>query len=744
MKKYKIILHLFLFPVCAFAQTLQGKITDTQSEPLTGANIVWAGTTIGTVTDAKGQFEITLQNITDKKLVISFVGYRTDTLNIAKDTFILHKLSDTQTLGEVTITGKRPDNYISAINPIKTEVITSVELTKGACCDLAGCFNTNASVQLTTTNIVTNSQELRILGLSGIYNQTLFDGMPLIQGLSFTYGISSMPGILVDNIYVAKGTTSVLQGYESISGQINVEPKEPGKADKLLLNIYLNSFLEKHFNAIYSTPIGKRKEWQNLFAFHTVQPSNKFDKDNDTFLDLPLLTRYMFYDKIKYRDDKSFGWSSRIGLMYLNEQRIGGQTMFNAATDKGSSTVYGQTVNIQQPTVYTKSGYRFNDDNAITFLGGCFFQKQNSFFGETKYDAAQQNVYSNLQYELKWKEKHDFKTGISLRYFNLEENISFTANPLNKTFAGNDLKNESIPGIFAENIFHWKEDKVSLITGVRLDHHNQFGYYFTPRTMLKLQPAFKTIIRASIGTGWRTANIFSENINLLSSQRDIVFTQALKPEEAFNYGVNMVQSFEIKNIEGYISADFFRTQFQNQIFPDYDTDPAKAFIGNFTGTSVSNGFQTDFNITFYKVFTTKISYNYLDVFRSVNGQKNVLPFNSLHKMLATLSYKPKSEKWHIDVNTHWFGEQNLPNTSTLPNDMQRPNKSKPYATANAQFTYNIKKFELYAGCENIFDYRQEQPIISYQNPFSPYFDTSSVWGPTRGQEFYIGARFRIK
>lgn len=744
MKIIKIIILIFIFPVYAFAQTLQGKITDTKGEPLTGANVFWLATTIGTVTDAKGMFEITLQNITNKKLVISFVGYKTDTLNISKDTFILLKLNDNKTLGTITVTGTRPDNYISTINPIKTETITAKELTKGACCDLAGCFGSNASVSPTTTNIVTNSQELRILGLSGVYNQTLFDGLPLIQGLSFTYGISSIPGVLVDNIYVAKGTTSVIQGYESISGQINVEPKESGKADKLLLNIYMNSFLENHFNGIYSTPIGKRKEWQNLFAFHSVQPSNKFDKDNDTFLDLPLLTRYMFYDKIKYRDDKSFGWSSRIGLMYLNEQRIGGQTTFNAATDKGSSTVYGQTVNIQQPTIYTKTGYRFNDDNAITFLGDYFIQKQNSFFGQTKYDATQQSVYSNLQYELKWKEKHDFKTGISFRYNNLDENISFTSNPLNKSFAGNYLKYEMVTGIFAENVFNFKDYKYQLITGIRFDHHNKFGNFLTPRAMLKIQAAEKTTLRASAGTGWRTANIFSENINLLSSQRNIIFTETLKPEKAINFGVNIVQSFENKNISGSISADFYRTQFQNQIFPDYDTDPTKAYISNFTGASVSNGFQTDFNITFYKVFTTKISYNYLDVFRTVNGKKITLPFNPLHKILATLSYKPKSEQWHIDVNIHWFGEQILPNTSTLPTDLQRPNKSKSYATANAQFTYNLKKFELYAGCENIFDYRQEQPIISYQNPFSPYFDTSSVWGPTRGQEFYLGIRYRIK
>src|SRR5687767_2624918 len=192
-------------------------------------------------------------------------------------------------LTDVLIEGNRRPSYISS-NPIKTEVISSLELKKAACCDLAGCFETQASVQPQTTNIITNSKELRILGLSGIYNQVLVDGFPMIQGLTYTYGISSIPGPLVENIFVAKGAASVLQGYESISGQINVLTKEPDKADKLFLNGYINSFAEKHINAFYSA---KKNKWSNITAIQVVQPAGKVDKDEDTFIDVPLLTRYM-------------------------------------------------------------------------------------------------------------------------------------------------------------------------------------------------------------------------------------------------------------------------------------------------------------------------------------------------------------------------------------------------------------------------------------------------------------------
>ncbi len=339
MKKLIFLLGFAAISITGFGQTVKGRVLDKDNLPLRGANVHWVNTTKGVATDSLGHFELSVVNIQDRALIASYVGYLQDTILITNQKNVIFSLTEKSSLGEVVVKGSLPDSYISIINPIKTEVITSGELSKGACCDLAGCFNTTATVQPATSNVITNSQELRILGLSGVYNQTLFDGMPIIQGLSYTYGISSIPGPLVGNIFVAKGANSVIQGFESISGQINVEPKEPEQADKLLLNAYINSFLESQFNVIHSTDIGKRKEWKNLAAFHMVQPAMRVDRDDDNFLDLPLLTRYMFYNKLKYRDDNSWGWNSRIGIMILNEQRTGGQWDFNPEKDRGSRVV---------------------------------------------------------------------------------------------------------------------------------------------------------------------------------------------------------------------------------------------------------------------------------------------------------------------------------------------------------------------------------------------------------------------
>ena len=736
----KLLIFLALFsPWALNAENIKGNVLD-NSHPLSGASIYWLGAAKGTTSDKNGMFEIQSLQAPERKLVISFIGYKSDTLIIKDENFLEVKLQNTKALKEVIVKSVRPGTYISSLNPIKTEVISKIELTKSACCDLSGCFETHGTVQAVTTNVVTNSKELRILGLSGIYNQVLIDGMPLIQGLSYTYGISSIPGTLVESISVSKGANSVLQGYESISGQINVDTKDPDNTEKLLLNVYTNNFMEKQLNANYAF---KKNKWSNLIAFQTVQPANKFDGDQDTFLDVPLVTRYMLFNKWKYGDEKKWGWSSSIGIRYLNEQRIGGQTFFDAENDKGTTNAYGQTVDIQQPEFWTKTGYRYNDNHKITLIASALHQDQNSYFGTTKYVASQTNVYANLQYELSYKEKHILKTGISYRQLAIGENIGFTANPLSRTYAGDYKKLEKIPGVFAENTFNWNNNKLVWITGIRLDHHNEFGYNFTPRTLLKYDITEGSTIRASVGTGWRTVNLFSENNNLLASSRNIVFLEQLKPEKAVNYGLNYTQKFATKYAEGYVAVDFYRTQFQNQIFPDYDTDPTKALISNFTGTSVSNGFQVELFTKYFNLIEVKSAYNYLDVYYTMNGEKIVLPFNSTHKTLTTISYKPITNKWHVDLNMHWFGKQRLPNTSNEPIEFQRPDQSQPYTLFNAQFTKNWKKFEVYLGCENIFDFRQNQPIIGWQNPFGPYFDTSSVWGPTKGREVYIGIRFKI-
>ncbi|MGB1216275.1 MAG: TonB-dependent receptor, partial [Saprospiraceae bacterium] len=383
-------LLFFILTICSFhfaaAQNIKGTVVDNDGSALAGAYVIWVNTSEGTITDEAGNFEITGEEIEDKRFVVSFIGYQNDTFPGPNDANLFIQLTPDSELSEVVVESRKSGGHISSKEVGKVEIINSVELGKAACCDLAGCFNNNASVEPATTNIVTNSKELRILGLSGMYNQVLLDGFPLIQGLSFPYGVSSVPGPFVDNIMIAKGTTSVLQGSESISGQINVLLTKPVGASDLYVNLFMNSFWEKQANIYTSQTKGK---FSHVLGVHTVQPAGKFDHNEDNFLDLPQLTRYQIFDKFKVGNDKENGWFTRGGIRFTNESRTGGEVNFDAKKDLGSSTVYGQQMNYNQFDIWDKTSYRFNEFNATAFIASGQYHKQESWFGETNYKGTQ-------------------------------------------------------------------------------------------------------------------------------------------------------------------------------------------------------------------------------------------------------------------------------------------------------------------------------------------------------------------
>ncbi|MDX1913017.1 MAG: TonB-dependent receptor [Saprospiraceae bacterium] len=729
------------------SQTFFGQVTDAKEVPLPGAIVAWVATSIGARTNDKGEFSIPFPMDTTKK-PLQLAGI----FGEARDTFLIEDLgsywvvamSANVTLQEVTVRDEVTGAYVSVLQPIKTEIINRAELRKAACCDLAGCFETQSTVQPTTTNILTNAKELRILGLSGVYNQVLVDGLPTIQGLTYTYGTGTIPGSMLENIWVVKGANSVLQGYESMVGQITVFPREGGIAEPFTADVLVNSFGEKHLNIGFAK---KKTNWTNYLALHTSQPGIKRDKDNDTFLDLPRLTRYAVYNKWRYRKENENGLSAFIGARFVDEKRIGGQVDFSGKTDKGTTNAYGQTVHFYQPEVFTKTGYRFDANRKISLLASLVTQDQNSWFGLTQYNAGQRSFYANLQYELFWGkgQAHDLKTGLSFRHFLLNEHIGFaTSDTLKRSFDGDYYREENTPGAFVENTFHFQNDRWIWVAGIRADKHNAFGWHITPRTMLRFNPSANLDLRASLGTGWRTVNLFPENIALLVGSRDIEFAEILRPERAWTAGVNVTRRFILDKARLTATADLYHTRFQNQFFPDYDSNPSKAIIANFTGKSVSNGIQVEVSAAWSRRLELRTAYNFLDVFRYQNSEKIRLPFNSRHKVLAVATFRTPGERWQFDANLHWYGKQRLPDTRLNPVNLRRPDYSKTYSVTGLQVRHTFRRIELFAGCENVFDFRQLRPILGWEQPFARGFDPSFAWGPTRGREFYVGCNFKLE
>ncbi|MFA5404788.1 MAG: TonB-dependent receptor [Ignavibacteria bacterium] len=714
-------------------------LTGNTKEVLDGAVVKWINTRIGTLTENGGKFCIDSEKITDKRLVVIFVGYKTDTVSVGEKNFINVILQNNTSTKTIVVEGQVNTSFISDEN-VKTEVITQSELKKDACCDLSGCFGKNASIDVAVTDILTNTKELKVLGLEGSYTQILIDNMPTMTGLVTKFGVTSIPGSLINKINISKGSNSVIQGYESISGIMNVLLKDYSSSEKVYVSGFLNGAMEPQFNLNATTKV---KNWNTLFAFQTVQESKRIDENGDGFLDIPLTRRYMFYNKWKYGsqedNDKT---NAMIGVKYLDERRIGGQKNFDYNQNIGGNTIYGQTINIQNGDAYARLSHSFNDESQVkVFLTGGFFD-QGSYFGTTKYDAKQRNFNLNALYEFPIYKKSYLRFGASYKYENIIEDVNFLS-PVEKTYAGNYDKLESVPGIYTEGSFEFKELNLSLIGGLRLDYHNEYNTIATPRFLVRYQMTENTVVRASFGTGFRTVNAFSEYPSFLASGKDIKGLRDIKPEKTINYGIDILQYFVIGGASGNINFDFYKTVFNNKVIAECDVMPYMYMFTNFEDAG-SNVFQVESSVNFLQNLDFKLAYKYIDLYYFKNGERLEQPFNSKHRILSGITYTYPGNSWIVNLTMQWFGKQVLPSTAYYPSQYIKPDESDAYTMMNIQFTKNFKYFETYFGIENLLDYTQSNPIISAENPFGKNFDTSFIWGPTRGRELYFGFRYLIK
>ena len=725
-----------------FSQNLTGVVNgdnDNKKEPLEGAVLKWINTKKGTATDEKGKFELGSEGISDKRIVVSNIGYKTDTINVSGKLVLEVILIQNTTTETIVIEDEQSSTYISD-DAAKTEIITSQELVKDACCDLSGCFGKNSSVEVAVTDIITDSKELKILGLEGVYTQILIDNMPMMNGLNVKYGVSSISGSMIDRITISKGSNSVINGYESISGIMNVILRDYDNSDLVLVNGFINNSLEKQFNMNLTNQLSKNVN--TIFALNTAQKSNRIDENYDGFLDNPLITRYTLFNKWNFADEKSKSEFNVAGR-YWNEERIGGQKGYDINNNPGSNSIYGQTAKINSFDGYMRFAKAVTETSGFKLYFNANYYDQKSFYGITKYEALQNNLVAMGLYEFELSDLLVFKTGMSYKYLRINEDISFS-DTSSKTYSGNYKSIQSIPGIFAENSISLLNNKASLMTGIRFDHLNDYGSIFTPRILLRYQPENEFVIRVSAGTGFRTANLFSDNSILLASSRDIIIAEELNPEKTFNYGADVLYYFTFGKIAGSLNLDYYRTEFSNKIIPDYDKNPSEVIFANLNGSAFSNVFQSEANINVMRNFDIKLAYKFIDLQYENNGIKYQQPFNSTHRFFSSFSFSPLNKSWSISSGLQWFGVQQLPSTASNPIQYQRPQQSESYTMINAQFNKFFEFFELYAGVENILDFTQDNPIISAEDPFGQYFDTSYIWGPTKGREFYFGFRFTVK
>jgi len=746
MKKNSIIIIFLVLPLFLFSQeTLTGMIMDKNNPKdnlgVFGANVYWLNTSIGATTNEKGWFTIPYKK-SYKKLVVSYVGYKTDTLNISDLEPIHHFITLENELEEVTLKSKKKATQRSFIQTKNVFTVNSAELLKAACCNLAESFETNPSIDVNFSDALTGTRQIQMLGLKSPYLLITQENIPSIRGAGQVFGLTFTPGTWVESIQITKGAGSVINGYESISGQINAELVKPLTDNRIFLNAYGSLGGRYELNSHLNHKISDK--WQTGIYIHGNYRNTKFDRNKDGFLDNPLISQVNVMNRWQYLDAEK-GWVSFINVRFMDDSKQTGQNNFDPLIDKGRSEVWGGEIGTKRFDSSLKLGYVFPQlpFQSFGFQFSYSNHDQDSYFGLKTYDINHQSVYSNLLFNsIIGDTRSKFTTGLNFTYDIYDEFV----NSINFS-----RKEKSFGGFF--EYAYDNSDNFSFTSGVRIDTHNLLGTYITPRLHIRYVPWEKGVLRASIGQGRKSANVFAENQQLFASTRQIDIQSSggkiygLDPEVAWNYGLSYLQGFNLFNRKGDITFDYYRTHFQNQVVVDWE-NPQRISFYNLDGESYANSFQTEVNYYVDDFTSLRLAYKFYDIETDYFSGKLSKPLTPNHRLFANISYETKKiddiKQWKFDLTYNFIGEQRLPDTSTNPVEYQLGEYSNSYSLLNTQITKVFtEKFEMYFGVENLTDLKQKNPILASDDPFGDSFDSTIIYAPIFGRMLYSGLRFKI-
>ena len=723
MKKFISSILLCFLAITSFSQ-VRGVVKDQEGNPLIGANVIWEGTNIGATTDDKGTFVLKRQpNI--NSLVTSYVGFENDTTSCEGIDFVEIMLHGEITLDDVVVKSSRPGR-MKAKGAENIEITTTTELCRAACCNLGESFSTNPSVDVNYADAATGAKQIKLLGLSGSYVQMLTENVPAFRGAAAPFSLGYIPGTWMHSIQVSKGAATVKNGYESITGQINVEYLKPQLDEELDVNLFLDSHLKfetnvegnLHFSDKLSA--GLLAHYENMWMEH--------DGNGDGFMDLPKVQQYDFMNRWTYKADH---YVMQAYVKALKEDRNGGQIKdaHNHSKD-AENQLFKISISSERYEGVLKNAYIFDEvhnTNVALVLSGSI-HKMNSLYGLRTYDVNNNNAYAQLMFETEFTPSHSISTGVSFNHDCFDERWKLELIP-------NLVKapDENIGGAYAQYTFNYDERFV-FMAGFRGDYSDLHGLFFTPRAHVKWAVGDILKLRFSAGKGYRTPRPMLDYHTFLASSRDIIVDDNLKQEEAWNYGTTA--SFDIDILEKclIINLEYYYTNFNSQVVTDFDSDPHKIHFYNLNGLSYSHTFQIDATYPFFEGFSLLGAFRYNDVKTTINGVLREKPLSSRYKGLMTATYKTPLEIWQFDLTLQINGGGRMPDGFGT---------FDAYPILNAQILKWFRWGNIYIGGENLTNFKQKNPIIGYDNPWGDNFDATMIYGPVDGIMLYTGIKWKL-
>ena len=771
MKKSISILFAALCTLGASAQDITGRVLDAAGNPLPGASVYWADTNVGEAADMNGNFRIHRVKGYDK-LVGSFLGYTNDTITTDKTTTeAIFNLIEGVAVESVVVEGNLRGNYISHEGILKNENISFAGLCKMACCNLAESFENSASVTVGYSDAISGARQIKMLGLAGTYTQILDENRAIMRGLSAPYGLGYTPGMWLNSIQVSKGISSVTAGHEAVTGQINLEHRKPTDEERFFLNLYLDNELKPEINLSTALPVTKDKRLSTVILAHASADTHNFDHNGDGYRDLPMARQFNIANRWLYQGEN--GIQVRWGAKYVNDHRVGGQIGFKESMKEDNDgkawydwwreeNLYGSVVANQEANAYFKMGKPvgaavFDKEessemrsNVAMIVDYDYFTEDAIFGADKGYLGGQHMANLNLMYTHYFTYNSSLATGITASSRWVKEELTDRLWGDSNALRNFD-RNESEIGAYAEYTYNIKE-KFSVVAGLRYDYNAYFRKHLvTPRGHIKWNITPTTVIRGSAGLGYRPTDIITDNIGIMATGRRIVFDTPFgrdfdRMESALTAGGSLAQTISTVNYRDMtISFDYFRTELFHSVIVDQERDAENIYIYTTDGKSYTNTYQADLSWTPAERLDIFATFRYTDskyTITRADGTEQLVerPLVSRFKTLLNVQYATRMRKWTFDVTAQLNGKSRIP---TQTGNIEDSTLSPIYPMFFAQVTRKIKMWDIYLGCENIAGFRQENPILGAENPYSPAFNSSCVWGPLMGRKIYIGVRFNL-
>ncbi|RPI67026.1 MAG: hypothetical protein EHM43_10160, partial [Ignavibacteriae bacterium] len=683
----------------------------------------WKSTTIGALTKQDGSFSIRRIPAQDT-LVVSYVGYEpaliirpTDNVDVA----LTPRAVDED---EVVVVAEQP--LISRATT-KTEVVTSRELTRAACCSLAESFERSPTVEVNYADAVSGARRIQMLGLSGLYSQTMIEAVPLIRSFEIPFGFDHIPGPFMESVSISKGAATVTTGYEGLTGTINVCQHDPMKPVTLYANAYANSMERLELNLYGSQQLSPYLSTMTML--HGRMQKATIDNNNDGFYDTPQFDQINAVHRWRFNDDKT-EW--QVYVRGVLDNYLSGQ--INMPTDSlALMRKYEIATNIKRLDGFIKYGllnpFEDLDASGVSIVLGGAVHDQVSSFGDRTIDAEQNTLQARLVISAQLSDEISVIGGASYLYDDVRESL------LTRAYS----RTEHVPGVYAEATIT-PDDALTIVAGLRVDAHNMFGTRTTPRLHAKWMVGDLSSLRGSIGRGWRIPSVITENISSYINARELHFDETFRPEDGWNYGISYTTTLEIFTRPVTFDVEAYRTDFTNQVIIDYDRSVRELWVTNLDGMSTSTHIMAQALFSPVTNLDLVIAYRWLDVNAPFNGIEQQVPMVSTHRVLLTVGWQTSDDEWQMDGTVVYNGSGRLPTTAGNPVEYQRPTSYDGWWRVNAQITKRFDNVDVYLGSENLTNFILENPIIATDDPFGTYFDASLAYAPTVPRMVYVGLR----